>query len=193
MELLGRVNAMKILEVGPALGAVTALLRNAGYSVTTLDRIPRNFEDPDSPHLQKNLLDVDASDISGYGAIVCCETLEHIPYSATDKVLRTFHDSEARYVVLSVPYIGFQVTFDLYFNAHTFRHYFSMKKLLFLKSFTPEPEFEHQWEIGYRRYSLKEWERKIRAAGFNIRAREFSEHCRSVFHLLDRSDDRCNA
>jgi hypothetical protein len=82
--------------------------------------------------------------------------------------------------------MGFQITFDIYLNAKTSRTYFSMKKLLNLRDFVPEPEFGHQWEVGYRQYSLKKWEAKITAAGYKIIDREFSEHCRSVFHLLSR-------
>jgi len=186
INLLAETDAKKILEVGPAMGAVTALLDNAGYRVTTLDFTEQQFHSPKVPHIKRNLLDVDASEIGGHDAIICCETLEHIPYTSVDRVIEKFHESGARHLLVSVPYMAFQVTFDLYFNAHTFTEYFSMKKLRFLKDFVPEPEFGHQWEVGYRGYKLASWEAKLERCGYQIVSREFTEHCRSVFHLLER-------
>jgi hypothetical protein len=59
-----------------------------------------------------------------------------------------------------------------------------MKKLLWRKDFQTEPAGGHQWEIGYRGYPLKVWEKRLRDSGWSIVKREFTEHCRSVFHLL---------
>ena len=186
LNLLARTDAKDVLEVGPAMGAVTALLDNAGYCVTTLDFTDQQFDSPKVAHIKRNILDVEASEIAGHDAIVCCETLEHIPYDSVDRVVRAFRDSGARHLLVSVPYMAFQVTFALYFNAHTFTQYFSMKKLRFLRSFVPEPGFGHQWEVGYRGYKLESWEAKLERCGYRIISREFTEHCRSVFHLLER-------
>jgi phospholipid N-methyltransferase len=186
LDLLSRIDAKRILEVGPAMGAVTAMLENSGYEVTTLDYMEQQFDYPKVPNIERNLLDVTPAEIRGYDAIICCETLEHLPWDKVAKILDTLYQSEAKYLLTSVPYMGFQITFDIYLNAKTSRTYFSMKKLLNLRDFVPEPEFGHQWEVGYRQYSLKKWEAKITAAGYKIIDREFSEHCRSVFHLLSR-------
>src|SRR5215471_3550028 len=50
--------------------------------------------------------------------------------------------------------------------------------------FQPEPAGGHQWEVGYRGYPLKLWERRLRESGWSVISRDFTEHCRSVFHLL---------
>lgn len=186
VNLINKVDVEKILEIGPAMGGVTALLSNAGYDVTTLDRVEPNFDTPKTPHIKKNILDLDPQEIAGFEAIICCETLEHIAWNDVPDTLRKFHESGAKYLLISVPYMGFQLTFDFYFNLHKFRSYFSWKKLLFLKKFEPEPEFGHQWEVGYRGHSLKAWESRIEQSGYSIVEREFTEHCRSVFHLLER-------
>ena len=185
--LVGMTDAVRILEIGPALGAVTALLRNAGYEVTTLDRLPQEFVSPRVPHILCDLADLDPADIAGHDAILCCETLEHLPWNEVDGVLRKFHASGARHLMVSVPYMASQLTLDLYWNAHVFRRYFSLKKFTRFREFTPEPEFGHQWEVGYRGHDLKAWEEKLAKAGYSMRRREFSEHCRSVFHLLSRN------
>src|SRR5262249_24001629 len=75
----------------------------------------------------------------------------------------------------------------VYLNRTTFRQFFSMKKLLFLKDFVAEPADGHQWEVGYRGYRLAGWEKKLTDCGWIISAREFHAHCRSVFHLLERA------
>ncbi|MGH7112905.1 MAG: hypothetical protein ACREE9_00220 [Stellaceae bacterium] len=185
VDLLGGTNSQKILEVGPALGLVTSLLVNAGYDVHTLDQAPRAFACPDVPHLKKDIRDLCGAEIAGYDAILCCETLEHIDWRWVGPVLTTFHASGAKYLVVSVPYMGFQVALDLYLNRTTFRQYFSMKKLLWRRDFVTEPLGGHQWEIGYRHYSLRAWETRLSDSGWSIVKRDFTEHCRSVFHLLE--------
>jgi hypothetical protein len=185
LHLLGTIDCQKVLEVGPALGLVTSLLVNVGYDVHTLDRVPRAFAYPDVPHLERDICELHSSEIAGYDAILCCETLEHIDWSRVGPVLSTFRASGARYLIVSVPYMAFQVSLDVYLNRTTFRQYFSMKKLLWRKRFAVEPPGGHQWEVGYRNYSLRVWEDRLDSCGWLIVTRDFTEHCRSVFHLLE--------
>lgn len=185
VALLRALNVSRVIEVGPALGLVTAMLRNAGMTVTTLDFSDRCFSFPETRHIQKNLLDVTAADLAGHDAILCCETLEHISWERLPGVLAAFRESGARHVVISVPYMGFQMTWEMYLNRHIFRNYFSLKKLMFLRRFRPEPEFGHQWEVGYRGRSLKAWEGVLTAAGFRILKRDFTSQTRTVFHVLE--------
>lgn len=183
-DLLGTVPCDKILEVGPALGFVTSMLTNIGYEVHTLDTVSRAFNCPDVPHHEKDICGLRADEISGYDAILCCETLEHIEWERVGTVLSTFRDSGAKYLIVSVPYMAFQVFLEVYLNRHTLRQYFSMKKLLSRRDFIAEPPGGHQWEIGYKGYPLRRWERRLEDSGWSIVRREFTEHCRSVFHLL---------
>ena len=184
LYLLGATDSRTVLEVGPALGLVTSLLVNAGYQVTTLDRTPRSFAYPDVPHLKKDLCELRSDEIAGYDAILCCETLEHIEWEHVGSVLATLHESGAKHLVVAVPYMGFQIFVELYANSSTLKQYFSMKKLLWTRDFQAEPPGGHQWEIGYRGYPLKLWEKQLDESGWSILRRDFTEHCRSVFHLL---------
>ncbi len=185
VHFLGTIDCQKVLEVGPAMGLVTSLLVNIGYEVHTLDRAPRAFAYPDVPHLERDICGLRADEIAGYDAILCCETLEHIDWLQVGSVLAAFRASGAKYLIVSVPYMGFQVAFDLYLNRITLRQHFSMKKLLWRKRFAAEPPGGHQWEIGYRGYSLRAWEARLADSGWSIVKRDFTEHCRSVFHLLE--------
>jgi hypothetical protein len=184
LYLLGATDSRTVLEVGPALGLVTSLLVNAGYDVTTLDRAPRSFAYPDVPHLKKDICELRSDEIARYDAVLCCETLEHIEWERVGSVLATLHESGAKHLIVSVPYMGFQIFVELYANSSTLRQYFSMKKLLWRKDFQAEPPGGHQWEIGYRGYPLKLWEKRLDETGWSILRRDFTEHCRSVFHLL---------
>ena len=184
VHLLGITDSRNALEIGPALGLVTSLLVNSGYEVTTLDRAPRAFAYPEVPHLQTDICELRPDEIAGYDAILCCETLEHIEWQRVGGILVTFHKSGAKYLIVSVPYMAFQLFIEFYANSTVLRQYFSMKKLLWRKDFQTEPAGGHQWEIGYRGYPLKVWEKRLRDSGWSIVKREFTEHCRSVFHLL---------
>jgi hypothetical protein len=185
LDLLGAVECQKILEIGPALGLVTAMLANAGYDVHTLDIGPKAFADPATPHLEKDLRMLQGREIEGFDAILCCETLEHLEWEAVSQVLNMLRSSNAKFLIVSVPFMGFQLTFDLYFNKYVSRHYFSLKKFLSNKAFVPEPPGGHQWEVGYKGYALEVWEERLTECGWAIRKRDFSGHCRSVFHLLE--------
>ena len=185
LDLLGVTDCRTVLEVGPALGLVTSLLVNSGYEVTTLDRAPRSFRYPNVPHLEKDICELRSEEIAGFDAILCCETLEHIEWKRVGSILAAFRESGAKYLVVSVPYMGFQLFAEVYVNSNMLRQYFSMKKLLWRKRFQPEPVGGHQWEVGYRGYALKLWERRLSESGWSVTRRDFTEHCRSVFHLLE--------
>jgi hypothetical protein len=184
VHLLRTIDCEKILEVGPALGLVTSMLVNIGYEVHTLDVAPRAFDYPNVPHHQKDICELRAAEIAGYDAILCCETLEHIEWEKVGSVLSMFRHCGAKYLIVSVPYMAFQIFLELYANSSTFRQYFSMKKLRWRKDFTAEPAGGHQWEVGYKGYPLPRWESRLKDSGWSIMRREFTEHCRSVFHVL---------
>jgi hypothetical protein len=184
LDLLGITDCRTVLEVGPALGLVTSLLVNSGYEVTTLDRMPQSFRYPSVPHVEKDISELRSEEVAGFDAILCCETLEHIEWNRVGSVLAAFRQSGAKFLVVSVPYMGFQVFVEFYLNNSMLRQYFSMKKLLWRKQFQPEPAGGHQWEVGYRGYPLRLWERRLNDSGWSVMKRDFTEHCRSVFHLL---------
>jgi hypothetical protein len=185
VHLLAMVECRRILEIGPALGLVTSMLANIGYEVETLDGGPRAFDYPNVVHHWRDLRDLRGHEIHGYDAILCCETLEHIEWQRVGSVLYELRDSGAKYLIVSVPYMAFQVFVEIYLNRFTARQYFSMKKLLWRKEFTAEPPGGHQWEVGYRGYALQDWENRLAVSGWSIIRREFTGDCRSVFHLLE--------
>ncbi len=188
VHLLESLDIESVLEIGPGYGLVTAMMENAGYRVTTLDRLPPQFREPSGGHRRLELKDATPEDLSGCDCLVCCETLEHLLWEDVDAILDKFRKSGAKHVLISVPYMGFQIDWRLYLNARRWRHAFSFKKLKFLKRFDFDVENDpwgHKWEVGYRDRSLADLEAKLHHAGFVIARRDFTSPCRSVFYLLD--------
>ncbi|PHQ80625.1 MAG: hypothetical protein COB66_04340 [Coxiella sp. (in: Bacteria)] len=180
-------NVHSVLEIGPYLGLVSSLLHNAGFNVTTLDYQPSQYPHPDIKLIQKDLLDASPAEIQGFDCIICCETLEHFFWDDVDKLLEKFYLSKAPWVVISVPYQGFQIDLSLYLNRYKLRNSFSMKNFKFLKKFCFDSKadpYGHKWEVGYKKRSVKMLEAKIRRAGFSIETREFTSACRSIFFVL---------
>ena len=187
LDLLSTLTVRRVLEVGPHLGFVTALLDNMGYEVTTLDLHEPAFDRPRVPHRMADLRTLDPETVAGVDAIISCECLEHLPWEDSKAALRVFHEGGARHLIVSVPYEGFQFGFSLYFNPFTWRRSLFLKKFRRFKKFRPDGDpLGHKWEVGYRGYSLRRWEAAIRAAGWTIRRRAFTAGCRSVFHLCER-------
>lgn len=187
LNLLGGLQVDRLLEVGPYLGFVTALLDNAGYDVTTLDLFPPPFDKPERPHIEADLTKLDPATIAGFDTILCCETLEHLHWGQAGEVLRCFHEAGARNLIVSVPYEGLQFGLSLYANRFTWRHALSLKKFRRFMTFKPhEDPWGHKWELGFRGFSLRRWEEQIAASGWRIARREFTHPCRSVFHVCER-------
>jgi hypothetical protein len=185
VQLLDGLPVSKVVEIGPYFGLVTAMLDNAGFEVTTMDRNPPSFERPARPYIEMDLTAIDPAKLGGFDCIMCCATLEHVPYLQAQSALRAFRRSGAPYVLISVPYQGQQLFQQLYFNRYMFAARFAWKKLRFLKEFPGDPDpMGHKWEIGYKGQSLKSYEAMLKDVGFTILRRAFSYPSFAVFHML---------
>lgn len=193
VHLLDGLPVKSVLEIGPYMGLVTALLENAGYRTTTLD-----VEEAPRAGLASQATSVLLGDVRSLGpelasgedfdAILCCETLEHIPYEQVGGVLDRMVSTGIRYLILSVPYMGSQLTFQLYLNGQVARKYTSLKKFMGFKTFADPDGQEawepHKWEIGYRNYPLSDFRDRV-AQRYRILRTEFTAGCRSVFLVCE--------
>jgi len=194
VHLLSTLTARRVLEVGPYLGLVTAMLASAGYEVTTFDIAAK----PPSAlgaqgHIQGDLAALDPVGIRGFDAILCCETLEHLPWNDVGGVLARLAASGAPYLVMSVPYEGAQIGWSFYANAHTLRHRLFTRWLRSLQRFRIASHTDidaHKWEVGYKGYGLDALKKKVADSGWQPMAQHFTEGCRSVFLVCRNSVDR---
>lgn len=185
LDLLGRTDARRVLEIGPYLGYVTALLDNAGYAVTTLDLGPRQFQRPDVPHAMADLSAPDAASLPAADAILCCETLEHLPRAAAEACLAKFR-ARARWLVVSVPYRGPALYLALHATGWGGQRAAWARFAQPFRRFVPESDpLGHKWELGWRGLSVRGWEAAMASAGWTIRRRVMSAPTRSVFHLAE--------
>jgi hypothetical protein len=187
LDLLGMTDACRVLEIGPYLGYVTALLCNAGYAAETFDLSERLFDTPDVPHHRGDLTRFDPARFDGrFDAILCCETLEHIPFAAAARTLARFAETDARHLIVSVPWSGMHLRAALTITPRAVSSLLSLHWTRRYRRFVPEPDpLGHKWELGYRGTPLGAWEAAIRRAGWRIRERRFTEPIRSVMHLCE--------
>ena len=188
VRLLRGLAVERVLEIGPHLGLVTALLENAGFEVATLDFQPNQDPRSRAAHIQAELTEAPAERLAGFDAIICCETLEHLPWESVGAVLAKLRQAAPRHLIVSVPYQGFQLDLRLHLTLRSARQWFSLKWPRFWRDFRFDAAADpwgHKWEVGYRGRSLRDVEAKLAQAGWRVRQRAFTSPTRSVFWLLD--------
>jgi SAM-dependent methyltransferase len=95
-EVLG-LDVGTVLEVGPGGGLVTDWLRRAGVQVTTLDMDPAVGAD-----VQGSVSDMPLESGS-FDAVMCCQVLEHLPFTDAEQALRELARVSRVGAVVSVP------------------------------------------------------------------------------------------
>lgn len=184
VHLLKDLPVQRVLEIGPYHGLVTAMLANAGYTVTTLDISAAPPPLGASGHIRCDIRRLDPARLGGFDVILCCETLEHIHWPDVDGTLAALAASRTPWLVVSVPFEGTQLGVSLYWNRHALRQRFFLRKFRWLRRFRirDDADFDaHKWEIGYRGHPLAAFRDKLAAAGWEVERQDFTEGCRSVF------------
>lgn len=186
VDLLKDLEVRNVLEIGPYFGLVSAILANAGYQVTTLDIASEPPEPGVIRHICADLREVRPEQMAGHDAIICCETLEHIPWQEISEVLSRIAASAVPWLIVSVPYAAFQLGFAVYLNRYVWRKQSFFKKLRFLSAFPPPPDDaweHHKWEVGYKGCSVPQLRSLLTGAGYEIIRQEFTSGCRSIFFV----------
>jgi hypothetical protein len=186
LKLLEGLPVQKVLEVGPHLGVVSAMLTSAGYDLTTLDVEPQSKLSFAQKHITADVTNLNPQDLAGHDAILCCETLEHIVWDDVGSVLQTFAASKVPYLILSVPYNGLQFWLELYLNPFKASRSsaFKCKNLrpFRYKKTTDNAAWEtHKWEAGYKNHPVAKVVEMVEANGWNVDRKDFTAGCRSLF------------
>lgn len=185
VHLMRDLPVKHVVEIGPHLGVVSAMLATAGYRVTTVDIEARAAGIGVERHITADIRALDAAELpKDADALLCCETLEHIPWAETGAVLDKLAATGIKYLILSVPYEGTQIGFSLYWNRYTARRRSFFRKFRSLKDFPktdPADWHTHKWEIGFKGYSVETLEAHMRRHGWAPERRDFTDGCRSIF------------
>ena len=140
------LNPQQILEIGVGNKFVSQYLKNRKYNIATFD-IDKNL----NPDIIGSVLNIPFADNS-FDAIICCETLEHVPYKKFRKALSEIHRISKSYVVLSLPDVN-----------RVCKIHIKIPGLKEIKKIIPFPVFkklnhkfdgQHYWEIGKSEYPL---------------------------------------
>jgi len=168
-----RFSPNNVLEIGMGNGIVSLILKKFGFSVTTLDHSEKL-----GPDIVASVTDMPLDDES-FDVVLCCEVLEHIPYSDFEKALHEIYRVTRNHLILTLPDKNRFYSISAKFPMMTRERKFIIEcPFLFPK----EHKFdgEHYWEIGKKGYSLGRICKSINNSGFTIistyRMREIPWH-----------------
>ena len=193
VSLLEKLPVRHVVEIGPYMGLVTAMLANAGYEVTTLDIENRSPGIGASRHIQADIRSFDPASLPAADALICCETLEHVAWPDVGGVLQRFSNTKIPWLILSVPYEGTQFNLQLYFNRFGARRRSGLRFLRFLRRFKPkdmESWEPHKWEVGYHGYTVERLRDTLTAHGWEPLRQDFTSGTRSIFLVCRNTQAR---
>lgn len=147
-----------VLEVGVGSGLTAHILRKIGRRVKSLD-VEARIE----PDILGSVTDIPA-DNNQFGAFVCCQVLEHIPFKLVPQALSELRRVSRFGGVVSIPTNRTSVALTLY-------HRTVQRTRVLCLPFFHRPEIackrEHQWELDVN-VSRKQFRAAARAAGWEI-------------------------
>jgi ubiquinone/menaquinone biosynthesis C-methylase UbiE len=150
-----------VLEIGLDKGIVSLILKNFGFSVTTLDHSKKLC-----PDIVASVTDMPLDDGS-FDMVLCCEVLEHIPYSDFEKALREIYRVTCKHLIITLP------DKDRFYSIAAKLPLMNRVRRLcvecpFLFPKKHKYDGEHYWEIGKKGYSLGRICKSINNSGFTI-------------------------
>lgn len=154
----------RILEIGPGNGVVTAILKNIGFSVETLDIDARVGTKYVGSITDRNLI----NKLSGkFDTVLACQIFEHIKYEDFLLALTNIK-LIAHKVVMSLPYTEINSKFFHFVLKIPGLEKITLTKKIIYKIFEYEFNGEHYWEIGTKGYSLSKVTNDIKSTGWKI-------------------------
>ena len=180
---------ISILELGIGSGICAVNLKNLGFSVTTFDGQKEN-----NPDIIGDIKDFCGKDYVNKFDLICSfQTLEHIPYIDSLKVLQEFKKAKPKYIFFSVPHHikTFKLSLELpkikktknsFFNKLIWRwnYGFSLtlkfkfrkaKNRVYKKGVHEKfPYAIHHWELGRNKLSISHFIKDLKKLGFTIKS-----------------------
>ncbi len=165
-----------VLEIGKGLGFVESYLKSKKINVKTLDinekLKPDYVGDIRNMPFKKNQYDL----------VLCCEVLEHIPFSDFRSVLKEIYRITKKYCVLSLPYHALH--FWLAFKLPGIKFKEVIIRIPFFKN---KKTKYHYWEMGKLGYGIKKIRKIIKSCKFKIlKEKNVPLNERHYFFILEK-------
>lgn len=170
-----KLGVEKILEVGIGNGTTSTYLKKVGFSVTTAD-----YEENLGANVIADVTKLPFID-NQFDMSICCEVLEHLPFTEFKKALTELSRVSNNYVFITVPdhrRVLFSGTIKLPFITE-FSWSFRFPTLR-------EHKFDgfHYWEIGHNRFGLDVVKKEILDAGLKIKEHGSPADCPMIHYFL---------
>lgn len=178
-------NINSILLIGIGDNIVPSILKQFGKKVTLFD-----FDSKLNPDIEGSVLEINKLVKEKYDLIICCQVLEHMPFSNFEKTIKKFSKISNK-VILSLPYCNSNIlTSKIKLpKIKTIKIKLLIPKIL-LKGFRLEKEgnHEHYWEVGIKN-SRKKDIRNILKKYYKIK-KEFNpiENTYHIFYILEKEN-----
>lgn len=179
LKIIYQIMPKKVLEIGPGFNFIKKVINN-DMDYITLDN-NKNL----SPDIHGSLLEIPLPDNS-IDLILCCQVLEHLPFSNFEKALDEFHRITKKNILISLPYAGYYL--NIIFNISFLKE----KSLsIFIPKFFKKHNFngQHYWEIGKKSYSLKKITNILKKKFKIIKQLHPIENKYHIFFLLEKKCD----
>ncbi len=153
-----------ILEIGPGNKIVADTFCKMGYYVKTLDQDPQT-----QPDFVADIRNKQRFPKEDFDLILCCQVLEHLPFSNFVPILKNLYALTQKYLLLSLPYTSYG-TFKPFLHVHLLPFLKPISWAAIFNLFPRSHIFnsQHCWEIGKKGYSLKKIFKDIEQGGFKI-------------------------
>lgn len=162
LSLNPKPNKVAVIGVGDKL--VLEILRSAHISVVGIDIDPRL-----NPDICCTVLDMSAVPID-FEAVLCCQVLEHIPFSLFGSALREIRRINKGVLVLSVPdirrFFSLRITAPLIGKVNLQCSLPTLKRKPFDKKRTES--MGHHWEIGFAGFEYRKIVSALESSGWRI-------------------------
>lgn len=162
-DKLTNINSILLIGVGDNI--VGNILKNLGYNVTTFD-----FDKNLNPDIVGSVVDIKNIVKNKYDLILCCQVLEHIPYSNFENIINQFKEIANKNVIISLPtnYMTLFTSKNYIPLIHNFSFRIRIPKFWQRRyRFEKEGWGEHYYEIGINNVKKKDI-RKIFQNNFKI-------------------------
>lgn len=148
-----------LLEVGVGSGLSASLCQQMGYEVSTLD-----VDAKLNPTILASVTEIPADD-GAFGAFVCCQVLEHLPWNDSRQALRELARVASQGGVLSVPTVRARLGLRVF--PYRGNHATLMLPAPWPSSRRMHCPDQHHWELGIG-VSLKDFRAACADVGFKI-------------------------